>query len=194
MQLGFFFDQTRCTGCCTCVSACKDWHDIPAGPVNWMKVSTLENGGFPNVSVIHMIRPCYHCARPSCLEACDYGAILKRESDGIVLVDRDLCVACKECEDACPYGAPQFAVDGDPEMQKCDFCLERLEGGKSPICVEACPMVAIEIGPLQELRNKFGQKIEAEGFQYNRRFKPSVVFRPKHWTRKPDPIRKETVT
>jgi anaerobic dimethyl sulfoxide reductase subunit B (iron-sulfur subunit) len=39
MQLAFYFDQTRCTGCYTCVVACKDWHDIPAGPASWMLIA-----------------------------------------------------------------------------------------------------------------------------------------------------------
>ena len=41
MQLAFYFDQTRCTGCYACVVACKDWHDIPAGPASWMRVTGL---------------------------------------------------------------------------------------------------------------------------------------------------------
>jgi len=42
MQLGFYFDQTRCVGCLTCVVACKDWHDIPAGPANWVEGECIE--------------------------------------------------------------------------------------------------------------------------------------------------------
>ncbi|MFX1457608.1 MAG: 4Fe-4S dicluster domain-containing protein, partial [Promethearchaeota archaeon] len=37
-QMGFYFDQTRCTGCFTCSVACKDWNDIKAGPENWMRI------------------------------------------------------------------------------------------------------------------------------------------------------------
>jgi anaerobic dimethyl sulfoxide reductase subunit B len=179
MQLGFFFDQNRCTGCLTCVIACKDWHDIPAGPLSWMKVSTLEKGEFPKVSVTQMIRPCYHCAEPSCMEACGHGAILKRDSDGIVLVDKALCIACKECADACPYGVPQFTEDGEPEMQKCDFCLDRWQEGKKPICVESCPTRALDAGPLEDLQKKYGNVREVEGFSYFKDLQPSVIFKSK---------------
>ena len=109
------------------------------------------------------------------------------ETNGIVEVDSDKCVgseACpRKCLKACPWNAPQFGPEENSKMQKCNFCLQRLESGKSPICVEACPMYAIEIGPLPELQKKFGQKVEATGFRYSERFKPSVAFHPKYWNR-----------
>lgn len=179
MQLAFYFDQTRCTGCCTCSVACKDWHDIPAGPVNWMKVRTLEEGEFPKISVSHMIRPCYHCAAPGCMNACAHDAIVKRAADGIVVVEKDYCVACGECEDACPYGAPQFSDVDDPEMQKCDFCIERWQEGKKPVCVEACPTRALDAGPIDKLKEKYGTSDEAAGFTYDKNVRPSVLFKPK---------------
>jgi len=51
MQMGFYFDQTRCTGCFTCVVACKDWHDVPPGPASWMRVTTVEKGKYPDLFV-----------------------------------------------------------------------------------------------------------------------------------------------
>ena len=59
MQMGFYFDQTRCIGCYACVVACKDWHDIPAGPASWMRVKTLELGKYPRPFVVHLPSPCY---------------------------------------------------------------------------------------------------------------------------------------
>ncbi len=46
MQLGFYFDQTRCCSCYTCIVACKDWNDVSAGPVSWRRVITVEKGDF----------------------------------------------------------------------------------------------------------------------------------------------------
>lgn len=189
-QMGFYFDQTRCIGCHTCAVACKDWHDIEAGPVNWMRVEVIEKGRFPNLFAAWLAIPCFHCADPPCLRACPENAIRKRETDGIVFVDPDKCTGSERCPrkclNACPWNAPQFGLEENAKMQKCDFCLERLETGKSPICVEACPMYAIEIGPLHELQRKFGQEVEATGFRAGNRFKPSVTFRPKHWSQNPD--------
>ena len=53
-QMGFYFDRTRCTGCYTCTVACKDWHDINAGPANWIRLLTIEDGKFPNLFVAYL--------------------------------------------------------------------------------------------------------------------------------------------
>lgn len=182
-QLGFYFDQTRCIGCYTCAVACKDWHDIDAGPANWMRLRIMEDGAFPHVSVAYLASPCYQCANPPCVLACPAQAITKRDSDGIVTVDREKCLGRDECGarclKACPWDVPQFGPEENARMQKCQFCLERLEQGQQAVCVEACPQYALDIGPLEELRARYGEVVEAEGFEYSGRFQPSVVFKPK---------------
>ena len=97
MQLGFYFDQTRCTGCFACAIGCKDWHDIPAGPANWMRILYCEEGRFPELFVSHVASPCYHCAEPVCSFVCPNEAITKRDEDGIVVVDREKCREEKTC-------------------------------------------------------------------------------------------------
>jgi NADPH-dependent glutamate synthase beta subunit-like oxidoreductase len=97
MQLGFYFDQTRCTGCFACAIGCKDWHDIPVGPANWMRILYCEEGRFPELFVSHVASPCYHCAEPVCSFVCPNEAITKRDEDGIVVVDREKCREEKTC-------------------------------------------------------------------------------------------------
>ena len=97
MQLGFYFDQSRCTGCFACAIACKDWHDVPAGPARWMRLLYQEEGKFPKVFVSHMATPCYHCTEPVCAYVCPNEAITKRDEDGIVVVDREKCREEKTC-------------------------------------------------------------------------------------------------
>jgi anaerobic dimethyl sulfoxide reductase subunit B (iron-sulfur subunit) len=182
MQLGFYFDQTRCTGCHACNVACKDWHDIDAGPVNWMKITTIEQGKFPDVFVAWLALPCCHCEQPDCFAACPAGAIAKRTDDGIVMVDRELCLGkdkCDLCLEACPYRVPQFGAEDNAKMQKCDLCLERVTQDQQPICVEACPMWALDFGPLDHLKAKYGEATEAVGFVRAPETRPAIVFKPK---------------
>lgn len=182
MQTGFYFDQTRCTGCYTCVIACKDWHDVPAGPASWMRVKTMEEGKFPNLSVSFLAAHCYHCTQPACIAACPVDAITKRKQDGIVVVDGDLCRGkdlCDLCLQACPYEVPQFGAEPNAKMQMCNLCWERLEEGKQPICVAGCPMRALDAGPLEELETKYGDAKNADGFAYSTELKPPIVFKPK---------------
>jgi anaerobic dimethyl sulfoxide reductase subunit B (iron-sulfur subunit) len=154
MQLAFFIDQTRCVGCHTCVVACKDWHDLPAELVSRRRVITYEEGKFPNVEVSHVSVSCNHCRLPACAEACSEEAIVKREADGIVLIDAEKCTACRVCENACPYGAIQFRTDDNMTAEKCNFCLDRLENGETPVCVSACPMRALDYGFLEDMSSR----------------------------------------
>lgn len=183
MQIGFYFNQTRCTGCSACRVACKDWNDVPAGPENWMRVEAIERGKLPNVYVGYMIVPCFHCTDPVCVPACPEKAISKRDEDGIVVVDSDACVGNAECKlgclKACPYDAPQFGPEEGSKMRKCDFCLSRHLNSEAPICVATCPTRALDSGSLDELMEEYGPIQEAEGFKYSKRTAPAVVLKPK---------------
>lgn len=182
MQLVFYFDQTRCSGCYTCVVACKDWHDVPAGPANWIRVLSVERGKYPEPFLAFMLSPCYHCGKPVCVSACPVSAISKREQDGIVVVDVEKCLGkdnCQRCLVVCPYDAPQFGAEQNAKIQKCDFCVERWEQDEKPICVAACPNRALDAGPISEMMVRYGEEKEAAGFKYREKLRPSVVFKPK---------------
>ena len=186
MQIGFYFDQTRCIGCFTCIVACKDWNDVEAGPASWRRVITIEKGKYPDLFVAFLSAACYHCVEPACVSACPVDAISKRELDGVVVVDREACLgkdSCEACLQACPYDAPQFGAEEGAKMQKCDFCLERLAEGKKPTCVDSCPMRAMDAGPIEELRAKYGDSREAECFDYSEKLMPCVIFKPKKDTK-----------
>lgn len=183
MQLGFYFDQTRCTGCSACRVACKDWNDIPAGPENWMLIDSMEEGECPEVFVAYMVRTCFHCEDPVCADACPVNAITKRPEDGVVLVDADVCLGREECDSkclkACPYDAPQFGPEPGAKMGKCNLCHDRIAENKQPACVETCPVRALEVGPLEKLTAEFGDAVEAPLFKYSSRTKPSAAFKVK---------------
>jgi anaerobic dimethyl sulfoxide reductase subunit B (iron-sulfur subunit) len=177
-QYGFFFDQSRCIGCNACVIACKQWYDIPPGPVKWVRVYQWEKGTFPDVRLHILAIPCYHCENPVCTKACPNGAIYKEEKYGAVLVGTDKCQGTKKCWLACPYGAPQYEGD-EPglKMSKCDMCIDRLEQGLKPICVLACGMRALEFGPLDELERRYGRVKRLEDMPRDSITKPAVVFK-----------------
>jgi anaerobic dimethyl sulfoxide reductase subunit B (iron-sulfur subunit) len=148
-----------------------------------MRVTSIEKGKYPNVSLVNLAIACNHCLEPTCVSVCPANAITKRLEDGIVLVDRDKCLGNKNCNElckkACPYDAPQFGVEDNAKMEKCNACLERLKEGKKPVCVEACPMQALDAGPLEELKANYGDIQTAEGFRYSGKIGPSIIFRPK---------------
>ncbi|MBA3027982.1 MAG: 4Fe-4S dicluster domain-containing protein [Desulfobacteraceae bacterium] len=181
-QYGLHIDQNRCTGCFACVVACKDWHNVPAGPASWINVKVIEKGTYPDLFVAFLPTTCYHCKSPACLDVCPVGAIAKRDEDGIVTVDRELCLGktdCGQCLEACSYSAPQFGEEEDAKMQKCDLCIDRWAESKKPVCVMSCPMYALDAGPLEDLRKKEQIARETEGFTYSESLGPSVLFKAK---------------
>lgn len=155
-QYGFLIDLSRCIGCHACAISCKQWHDVPPGPVKWMRVYQWEKGVFPKIDLRVLPIPCFHCETPVCAEACPNKAIAKEEKYGAVLVDPEKCTGARKCWQACPYGAPQFAGN-EPglKMSKCTMCIDRLEEGLKPLCVLSCSMRALEFGPLDELMKKY---------------------------------------
>jgi anaerobic dimethyl sulfoxide reductase subunit B (iron-sulfur subunit) len=166
IQMAFYYDQNRCTGCRTCTVACKDWNGVKPGQAKWRRHSEVENGVFPDVKIFNLVMSCNHCENPACTAACPVGAIYKRSEDGIVIVNRDLCQDIRACAVACPFGAPQFGDDNsEPEiksswavdhpMQKCTFCWDRLGQGLLPSCVGACPVRAIDCGTVEEIEAKY---------------------------------------
>jgi anaerobic dimethyl sulfoxide reductase subunit B (iron-sulfur subunit) len=178
-QYGFFVDLSRCIGCNACVIACKQWHDIPPGPVKWMRVYQWEKGVFPNTRIHLLPIMCYHCENPVCIKACPSEAIYKEEKYGAVLVDADKCQGTRKCWKACPYGTPQFEGDEpDLRMSKCNMCIDRLGQGLKPICVLSCSMRALEFGPLDELREKYGNLRQVEEMPRDKMTSPAVVFKP----------------
>ncbi len=141
----FIVDLGACTGCQTCAVACLDRADL--GDDAWLlRVRTEEAGAFPNVRVRFRIGHCWHCAQPSCVPACAYGA-LRHGNDGFVRLDRAVCTGCGACVEACPFGA--VAVLDDGLAAKCDACEDELAVGRDPVCVRACPMRALALDQQQ---------------------------------------------
>ncbi len=159
-ELGSFVigDGRRCTGCKACELACFMVHNQKSNHVG-MTVGTV---GVPVVPRLYLTRfeqgcmpiQCKHCEDAPCLNVCSKGAISRIEHQ--VVVDEQLCIGCKDCMQACPFGAITllpYAKDGCLVPQsgssetkvfaaKCDLCKDIPQG---PACVNACPHQALRL-------------------------------------------------
>ena len=130
---GFFFDNSRCTGCRTCEMACVDFNNLSVGR-RYRRVIDYEGGscelaadGTAKTTAFcyHVSLACNHCANPECVHVCPTGAMHKNEL-GLVCVDAHKCIGCGYCTIACPYHAPSINPEAH-QSSKCDGCTSRVE-------------------------------------------------------------------
>jgi len=180
-QYGFYFDASRCTGCRACITSCKSWNQVPAGPVFWSRLFQWETGTFPTVTVNSLFAPCYHCANPACVPASN-GAMMKEPTYGAVLIDPSQASSAnlKAAWQACPYGAISFNSDAiNSNGSKCTMCIDRLVQGLLPICVLACQMRALDFGTMSSLQAKYPKAVSSlPGMPNSQGVQPSVIFTP----------------
>lgn len=185
VRWGMVIDLKRCIACHSCTVACKAEHHTPPG-VFWAKVVRIESGKYPTVIRQALPLLCMNCKEPECEKVCPTGAT-KRRPDGIVTVDSKQCVGCRYCAVACPYGARNFTKEwrdyftGGKEpssafaeqskkkwleesdkgvVSKCNFCVDRVEKGRKPACVDACPCEARTFGDLDDPESEVSQLIK----------------------------------
>jgi anaerobic dimethyl sulfoxide reductase subunit B (iron-sulfur subunit)/Tat-targeted selenate reductase subunit YnfG len=160
-QYGFYFDNTRCTGCRTCELACKDYKDLDADHT-FRRVIDYEGGTWTAVDEYsytqnsyshHISIACNHCEDPICVHVCPTGAMHK-DDNNLVWPDANKCIGCGYCVKSCPYHAP-FIDELLKASSKCDGCTARVSQDKKPICVEACPLRALDFGQISELKSTY---------------------------------------
>ncbi len=182
-QLGFYINQSICIGCKACSVSCKDKNNLDVG-INFRRVYSYEEGNYiqnggtitPNIKAYYFSISCNHCDDPMCIKNCPTGAIEKRKEDGVVIIKQDVCIGTKYCIPACPYGAPQYN-DKLKKTSKCNLCID-LPEGEDPVCAAACPMRAIEFGPITKLRKKYGDTAEIRGMPSASITRPNLVISP----------------
>lgn len=153
---GIMVDTTKCaSGCNDCVTACETengWgsaHEPESGAeqqAQWIRTVDIRNKATGFAATLPMM--CQHCETPPCEDVCPTGASFRR-ADGIVLVDKHICIGCRYCMMACPYKARSFihedlhdqkpwAPRGKGTVESCTLCVHRVDKQQIPACVEAC--------------------------------------------------------
>jgi formate dehydrogenase iron-sulfur subunit len=165
-------DTTKCTGCETCVAACKAANGLgPDQPWPWQaKIDDLSSTRFTTIlrrPGPHFVRQqCRHCREPACVSACLVGA-LQTTDLGAVVYDSDRCMGCRYCMMACPYGIPRYEWGQPvPYVRKCTLCYQRLKEGKQPACTEACPAGATLFGTRAEMLAVAHERLREHPNQY----------------------------
>jgi len=189
-RYGMVIKTKLCTGCQTCSVACK-----------------MENLTLPGCArTVITERPdatwqvgmCMECDNPPCVPVCPAEATWKNDR-GVIVVDQDKCIGCKQCIEACPYGArrvnPEKGYFEEPmpferaakqakeahrrhvaaKIDKCDLCMHRTQKKLPPMCVEACTTAARVFGDLDDPQSE-AAKLVAGGAKP---MKPELGTKPK---------------
>jgi len=169
-QYGMVIDLRSCTGCQTCVISCKTSNEVP-GEGLWAHVENYYGGPLYMAAevdgkVAMHFRPllCNHCESPVCVLNCPTGAMHKDEETGVVSVDQNICIGCSTCANTCPYGAPALNEDL-MVMGKCNLCSGRVDEGKLPFCVQACPARVRYFGDISDPNSDVSKLIAESGAQ-----------------------------
>lgn len=158
-----FHDVTKCIGCKRCMSACKRWNKLKVDRGEeltdretdltgntWVVVNLIrDQRNVENLYYMHWA--CQHCEKPACAGACPVSAI-KRYPTGAVVINENKCIGCRYCYQSCPYKIPRFDFERRIS-RKCTLCYDRIPRLK-PACVAACPVMALEYGPREEILEK----------------------------------------
>jgi molybdopterin-containing oxidoreductase family iron-sulfur binding subunit len=180
VRWGILIDTGACTPDCTaCVDACATEfgltkHGRPQTDPQWIRKVTVTDPDSGNSRSFPVM--CQHCEHPPCVDVCPTGASFKR-ADGIVLVDRHICIGCRYCIMACPYEARNFVhediVDQKPyaprgkgTAEACTMCVHRVDEGRTPACVDACGSVgrkAMLFGDLNDPDSEISKHVATYG-------------------------------
>ena len=157
------------------VNACQEeqgWgdeaHSTGDQKANWIRKVKVQDKATGKISALPLM--CQHCEKPPCVDVCPTNASMKRE-DGIVLVDRHLCIGCRYCMMACPYDARSFAHEsitdqkthmprGKGTVESCTLCVHKVDKGEVPACVARVESDAVIFGDLYDANSKINRTLK----------------------------------
>ena len=177
VRWGMLIDTSKCNnGCNDCVTACNEEHNLegfgrPTTDAQWIRKVTLKDKETGYTQTLPLL--CQHCEKPPCVDVCPTGASFRRD-DGIVLVDKHICIGCRYCMMACPYKARSFVHEtlqdqkpysprGKGTVESCTFCVHRVDNDETPACVEACTAEnhnAMVFGDLNDPYSNISQQLK----------------------------------
>ena len=181
---GMLTDLSLCVGCRQCEWACNKAHGLPNQPLSAFEdksvFENLRRTDAEKFTVVNRFRvgdtdqpvyvkkQCMHCLEPACASACPVDAYTKTK-EGPVVYNKDVCIGCRYCMVACPFGIPTYEYSNafTPKIEKCTMCHERFaEEGKKPACADACPEEAITFGKRADLIALAREKIQRHPDRY----------------------------
>lgn len=200
---GMAIDLDRCTGCQACVAACHAENNLPLSDpqsaakgraVHWIRVDRYYEGEFPNVRVKYMPVLCQQCDEAPCEPVCPVYATYKN-AEGLNVQVYNRCVGTRYCGNNCPYSVrffnwfdpnwpapldlqhnPDVSIRESGVMEKCTFCLQRIQraegeakeenrtladGEIQPACVQSCPAEAMVFGDLNDRESQVSRLAES---------------------------------
>ena len=178
VRWGMLINTENCAeGCTDCITACNKENGLSGGLAStdsqWIRKIEIKDVSAGRSFALPMM--CQHCEHPPCVDVCPTGASFKR-SDGLVLVDKHLCIGCRYCMMACPYKARSFVHEplheqnpdvprGRGTVESCTMCVHRIDNGQQPACAEACPNKSILFGDLNDSTSEIAKKISTVASQ-----------------------------